>query len=105
MTARWTALAMGCALALGGCGELDGSASGAERAEVRKLLRDVRDVACSHPKDTTRCGVRVRKSPVGFDTWHCEFRRSSDSELVAYSGSDACWTEHGSPGSLRLQAR
>jgi len=105
VTARWAALAMGCTLAFGGCGGLDGSATGAERAQVYKLLRNVRDVACTHAKDAARCDVRVRRSPVGFDTWQCEFSRGSDAERVASSGSDACWTEDGSPGDLRLQAR
>jgi hypothetical protein len=101
MIARWTALAMGCALGIGGCGGLDGSATGEEQAEVRKLLRNVRDVACTHRKDTTRCEVRVRKSPVGLEAWHCEFARSSSSQLGADSGSDACWTETGSRDNLR----
>ena len=34
-----------------GAASSTGPAKRAERAEVRKLLRDVRDVACSHPKE------------------------------------------------------
>jgi hypothetical protein len=88
------------ALALGGCGSgLDGSATPAERAKVERYLRNVRDVACEHPRGMTRCEVRVRKRPVGLEAWTCEFvlRRSGS----AYSGADACWTEGGSTDNLR----
>jgi hypothetical protein len=72
---------------------------------VERYLRDVRDVACEHPAGMTRCEVRVRKAPVGVEAWTCEFAflRSGGSAL-AYSGSETCWTEDGSAGTV-LQMR
>jgi hypothetical protein len=94
-------LALGCGIALGGCGGLDGSASDAEQAKVRRYLRNVHDVACTHAKNVTRCEVQVRRSPVGREAWHCEFSLVSDAEQRAFSGVDSCWTETGSPENLR----
>jgi hypothetical protein len=91
-----------CAVMLSGCGSgLDGSATDAERAKVERYLRDVRDVACTHPKGATQCEVRVRKAPVGVEKWSCEFVFHRGSDPDAYSGADSCWTEEGSPDNVR----
>ncbi len=98
-------LALGCGIALGGCGGgLDGSASDVEQAEVRKYLRNVKDVACTHPESVTRCEVQVRRSPVGVEAWQCEFSSVSDSKHEASSGTETCWTETGSPDNLRTRS-
>ena len=103
---RLLLLALGCGLAVGGCGGgLDGSASDAEQAKVRRYLRDVKDVACTHPTDVTRCEVQVRKSPVGVEAWHREFSFTSDPESAASSGVDSCWTEAGSSDTMRTRPR
>ena len=99
-------LVLGCGIALGGCGGgLDGSASDAEQARVKRYLHNVKDVACTHPNDVTRCEVQVRRSPVGREACHCEFSFVSDAESTAYSGADSCWTETGSPDNLRSHPR
>jgi hypothetical protein len=92
-----------CAVVLAGCGGgLDGSATDAERAKVERHLRNVRDVACTHPKGVTQCEVRVRKSPVGVEQWRCEFMFQE--EPGGYTGSESCWgLERGvSPANMRI---
>jgi hypothetical protein len=63
---------------------------------VSRHLNCVDDVSCARRSARlTRCEMRVRKVPVGSESWHCEFVRGKD------EGSDACWSDGGSAESLR----
>ena len=99
MRAAWSILACALALALGGCGGPQISASPTDRARVRELLPRARDISCTRSaKGVTRCEVSVRKRPVGSEDWHCEFKGD-----VHLSGSSSCWTENGSADSLAVK--
>jgi hypothetical protein len=88
----------GCALAVAGCG--GNSATPAQLRQVRHVLPEARDVRCAaHAGGVTRCELHVRKRPVGIEHWHCEFTLHPDAG--SYSGTDSCWTEDGSPESMR----
>jgi hypothetical protein len=63
---------------------------------VSHYLRHVDDVSCAQRSPrVTRCEVRVRKVPVGSESWQCEFSRDRT------NGADSCWSEDGSPESFR----
>jgi hypothetical protein len=92
---RWAVFLVAC-LALTGCGGLDGSATTSQRALVARYLKRVDDVSCAQRSPrVTRCEVRVRKVPVGRESWHCEFSRDRT------DGGDSCWTEDGASETLR----
>jgi hypothetical protein len=101
--ARLAVCVAGCALAVAGCG--GNSASRAQVRQVTHVLPEARDVRCArHPGGVTRCEAHVRKRPVGVEHWRCEFTLRSGSEAGSYSGTDSCWTEDGSPESVRATA-
>src|SRR3954447_3198587 len=92
---RWAVLLV-ASVALVGCGGLEGSATASQRALVSRYLKRVDDVSCTqHSARVTRCEVRVRKVPVGSESWHCVFVRGGA------EGSDECWSDGGSRRTLR----
>jgi hypothetical protein len=88
------------ALALGGCG--GSTASPADQRQVTRILPEARDIHCTHPHARlTRCRARVRKVPVGSARWDCEFSVDRVVDPAQSGGTEACWSEDGSPESLR----
>ena len=92
---------MVCALAVGGCGGQDETATASQQARVKHWLPRARDIDCHRRPGGFACRVTVRKRPVGFENWNCEFTRQAGSEPGSYSGAAWCDSKDGSLESLR----
>ena len=86
---------LSCA-ALGGCGGEAAGTTASARERVQQFLPAASRIRCADRAAATRCDVLVGKAPGGLEAWSCEFIRTAD------SGSDSCWSEHGTASHLRL---
>ena len=89
------------ALALGGCGGQDSTATASQQARVKHWLPRARDIDCHRRPGGFACRVTVRKQPVGVEHWRCEFTRQAGREPGSYGGAAWCGSKDGSSDSLR----